>query len=98
MIRCKDIAALVGVSRQAVTAVLNNSRPNCVSEEKRKKILMVAAEHNYRPNHVALALKTGRSNLVGIVNARLEQSVYRRTLHGDPAKSCCQKLHTAFYH
>ncbi|MBR7131775.1 MAG: LacI family DNA-binding transcriptional regulator, partial [Lentisphaeria bacterium] len=28
MIRCKDIAAMVGVSRQAVTDILNNSRPN----------------------------------------------------------------------
>ena len=37
MIRCKDIAEMVGVSRQAVTAVLNNSRPNCVSPEKREE-------------------------------------------------------------
>ena len=67
MIRCKDIAAMVGVSRQAVTAVLNNSRPNCVSREKREEILRVAAEYNYRPDHAALALKTGKSNLIGIV-------------------------------
>ena len=67
MIRCKDIAVMVGVSRQAVTAVLNNSRPNCVSKEKRAEILKVAAEHNYRPDHAAVALKTGRSNLIGVV-------------------------------
>jgi len=67
MVRCKDIAAMVGVSRQAVTAVLNNSRPNCVSKEKREEILRVAAEHNYRPDHAAIALKTGKSNLIGIV-------------------------------
>ena len=67
MIRCKDIAAMVGVSRQAVTAVLNNSRPNCVSKEKRAEILKVAAEHNYHPNHAAVALKTGKSNLIGVV-------------------------------
>ena len=67
MIRCKDIAAMVGVSRQAVTAVLNNSRPNCVSREKREEILRVAAEHKYRPDHAALALKTGKSDLIGIV-------------------------------
>ena len=67
MITCKNIAALVGVSRQAVTAVLNNSRPNCVSKEKREEILKVAAMHHYRPNHAALALKTGKSNLIGIV-------------------------------
>ena len=58
---------MVGVSRQAVTAVLNNSRPNCVSPEKRAEILKVAAEHNYRPNYAAKALKTGKSNMIGIV-------------------------------
>ena len=67
MIRCKDIAAMVGVSRQAVTAVLNNSRPNCVSREKRAEILKIAAEHNYRPDHAALALKTGKSGLIGVI-------------------------------
>ena len=67
MIRCKDIAEMVGVSRQAVTAVLNNSRPNCVSPEKREEILKIAARYNYRPNHAAKALKTGKSNVIGIV-------------------------------
>ena len=67
MIRCKDIAVMVGVSRQAVTAVLNNSRPNCVSPEKRAEILKIAAEHNYRPHYAAQALKTGKSNMIGIV-------------------------------
>ena len=67
MIRCKDIAAMVGVSRQAVTAVLNNSRPNCVSKEKREAILKAAAEHNYCPDHAAVTLKTGKSNMIGVV-------------------------------
>ena len=67
MIRGKDIAEMVGVSRQAVTAVLNGSRPNCVSSEKRAEILKIAAEHNYHPNYAAKALKTGKSNIIGIV-------------------------------
>lgn len=67
MLRCKDIAAMVGVSRQAVTAVLNNSRPNCVSPEKRAEIMRIAAENNYRPHYAAQALKTGKSNIIGIV-------------------------------
>lgn len=67
MIRCKDIAVMVGVSRQAVTAVLNNSRPNCVSKEKREAILKAAAEHNYRPDHAAKTLKTGKSSMIGVV-------------------------------
>lgn len=67
MIRGKDIAEMVGVSRQAVTAVLNGSRPNCVSKEKREAILRIASEYNYHPNYAAKALKTGKSNIVGVV-------------------------------
>ena len=67
MIRGKDIAALVGVSRPAVTAVLNGSRPNCVSKEKREAILKIASEHQYRPNQAAVALKTGKSRMIGVV-------------------------------
>ena len=67
MIRLKDIAQMVGVSRPAVTSVLNNSRPNCVSKEKREAILRIAAEHNYRPNNAAVTLKRGKSNVIGIV-------------------------------
>ena len=67
MVRCRDIADKVGVSRQAVTAVLNNSRPNCVSKEKRDAILKIAKELHYQPNQAAVALKTGKSRLVGVV-------------------------------
>ena len=67
MIRTKDIAEMVGVSRQAVTSVLNNTRPGCVSKEKREAIIKIASQYNYRPNHAARSLKTGKSNIIGVV-------------------------------
>ena len=96
MIRCKDIAKIVGVSRQAVTAVLNNSRPNCVSKEKRDEILKVAAEHHYRPDHAALALKTGRSNLVGIVMPPWENP-YIAELCMALHRALAKRNHTPFF-
>ena len=54
-ITAKDIAELVGVSRQAVSAVLNGN-PGKVSAEKRRKIFHLAKNMQYRPNPAALRL------------------------------------------
>ena len=65
-IRNKDIAELVGVSRAAVTQVLNGSRPGCVSAEKRKAILRIASEHNSRPDFAAQVLGSGKTRTIGM--------------------------------
>ena len=96
MIRCKDIAAMVGVSRQAVTAVLNNSRPNCVSKEKREAILKAAAEHNYRPDHAAVALKTGKSRMIGVVMPPWENPYIAELCMGIQ-RSLAARNYTAFF-
>ena len=54
-ITTKEIAALVGVSRQAVSAVLNG-KPEKVSSEKRRKIFHIAKNMQWRPNSAALRL------------------------------------------
>ena len=51
----KEIAEMVGVSRQAVSAVLNG-KPGKVSEEKRRKIFHIAKNLQWRPNPAALRL------------------------------------------
>lgn len=96
MIRCKDIAAIVGVSRQAVTDVLNNSRPHCVSEKKRAQILQLAAEHGYSPDRAALALKTGRSDLIGVVMPPW-RNVYIAELCMSIQKSLTDRNYTPFF-
>ena len=65
-IRNKDIADMVGVSRAAVTQVLNGSRPGCVSAEKREAILRIAREHNYHPDFAAQVLGSGKTRTIGI--------------------------------
>ena len=54
-ITSKEIAEMVGVSRQAVSAVLNG-HPEKVSAEKRRKIFHIAKNTQYRPNAAALKL------------------------------------------
>jgi DNA-binding LacI/PurR family transcriptional regulator len=59
-----DVAALAGVSRATVSYVLNGRSDKRVSDATRDRVLGIAAELRYVPNPVALALKTGRTNVV----------------------------------
>ena len=54
-ITTKQIAEMVGVSRQAVSAVLNG-KPGKVSEEKRRKIFHLAKNLQWRPDPAGLRL------------------------------------------
>ncbi len=63
MVTLDTIAQKCGVSKMTVSRVLGN-KGNLVSEEKRKKILQVAKECNYRQNRLATFLNTGRTHLI----------------------------------
>ena len=63
-ITAKEIAAKLGVSRQAVYSVLSD-KPIChVSPEKREKILFLARAYHYRPNAAALHLNGKRTHRI----------------------------------
>ena len=49
-VRMEDIAAKVGVSRTAVSFVLNNRADASISEVTRTRIIQVANELGYRPH------------------------------------------------
>lgn len=59
----KDVAARAGVSVATVSAVINGSRP--VSERLRQRVLAAIEELQYRPNHVARALSTKKTFVIG---------------------------------
>ena len=59
-----DIAQRVGVSRTAVSFVLNNRDDGSVSPATRERILRAADELGYRPHAGARALAAQRSGLV----------------------------------
>jgi DNA-binding LacI/PurR family transcriptional regulator len=68
-----DVGRLAGVSHQTVSRVVNGS--SHVRPETREKVLAAMRELDYRPNSVARALVTGRSNTLGVVS-------FDTTLHG----------------
>lgn len=59
-----DVARLAQVSQQTVSRVLNGGQ---VKPETRDRVLTAMRQLNYRPNSVARALVTGRSNEIGVL-------------------------------
>ena len=63
-----DIAALAGVAKTTVSAVLNGKEKQYrISESTCEKIRQIAKEHNYRPNRVARSLRTRKTNTIGLI-------------------------------
>lgn len=67
----KDIALLIGISRQAVAAALEGDGSSRVSEATRAKVIKLARELNYVPNLAARNLRGGNclSNLKQLSSA-----------------------------
>lgn len=61
----KDIANVLGITPSAVSKALNN-HPR-ISKQTKEAVIQVAANLNYQPNHLASALRKGKSNLVGVI-------------------------------
>jgi DNA-binding LacI/PurR family transcriptional regulator len=68
-----DVARVAGVSHQTVSRVLNDSAS--VRPETRARVQSAMRQLDYRPNPVARALVTGRSQTLGVVS-------FDTTLHG----------------
>ena len=64
----KDIAARANVSTATVSLVLSNKAGNGrVSAATIARIKELAREMNYQPNYLAVGLKSGRSNTIGLL-------------------------------
>lgn len=64
----KELASIVGVSPTTVSFVLNGREKEMrISEEVANKILKAAKEMSYRPNNIAVALRTGQTKIIGLI-------------------------------
>ena len=64
----KDIANVLSISTAAVSKALNDDAR--ISVKTKKAVKQVAKELNYQPNHLASALRKGKSKLVGVIVPR----------------------------
>ena len=68
MISIKDIAKAIGVSPASVSLVLNGkAKQSRISDDLANKIETAALEMGYRPNRVAVGLRTGKSRTLGLI-------------------------------
>jgi len=62
----KDIAEKANVSGWTVSQVLNGRTGVSIAEKTRHRVLQIAGEVGYRPNHAARALVSNRTHLIAI--------------------------------
>jgi DNA-binding LacI/PurR family transcriptional regulator len=86
-----DVARLAGVSQQTVSRVVNES--DDVRPETRARVQEAMRMLDYRPNSLARALATGRSQTVGVIIAAPTQHGPASTLFGVE-----RAAHAAGYH
>lgn len=74
----KDIANVLGLTPSAVSKALND-HPR-ISEKTKVSVQQVARNLNYQPNHLASALRKGKSNLVGVIIPRANSTFFSAVL------------------
>ena len=65
VITIKDLAKRLDISVSTVSRALKDNPE--ISPQTRKKVQDLAKELGYKPNHIAVALKTSKSNTIGVV-------------------------------
>lgn len=75
-----DIAKKLNITASTVSRALKN-HPR-ISEETKKAVQRVALKMNYQPNHIAAALRKGRSNIIGIIVPTADRSFFSSVIRG----------------
>ena len=74
----RDLARLAGVSQATVSRVLTNNPK--VNPETRARVLQVLKDANYIPNALARAMKTGRTDTIGVFMTRVTSPFHAELL------------------
>ncbi|MCL6614533.1 MAG: LacI family transcriptional regulator, partial [Firmicutes bacterium] len=79
-VNIKDVARLAGVSVATVSRVLNGSEK--VSSATRQRVLQAIEQLQYTPDASAKALRSRRTNLIGVVIPDVSSIYYLELLKG----------------
>lgn len=72
----REVAAVAGVSRATVSAVLNGSADIRLSEATRQRVWAAVEELGFRPNTAARSLRSRRSNVLGLITSEIATTPY----------------------
>lgn len=75
-----DIAKKLNITAATVSRALNNN-PR-ISASTRKLVMETAVEMNYKQNKLALALKSGKSNNVGVIVPHINRTFFSSIIRG----------------
>jgi LacI family transcriptional regulator len=75
-----DIAEKLNITASTVSRALQN-HPR-ISDETKKAVLKIAQKLNYQPNHIAAALRNGRSKILGIIVPNVDRSFFSSVVYG----------------
>ncbi|MBL7870422.1 MAG: LacI family DNA-binding transcriptional regulator [Cyclobacteriaceae bacterium] len=75
-----DIAEKLNITASTVSRALNN-HPR-ISVATKKAVQKVAETLNYQPNQIAASLRSGRSNIIGIIVPSIDRSFFSSVVHG----------------
>lgn len=75
-----DIAGKLNVTASTVSRALNDN-PR-ISAATKKKVLKVAKQLNYQPNHIASALRSGKSRLIGVIVPTANRNFFSSVIRG----------------
>lgn len=86
-----DIAKKLNITAATVSRALNNNTK--ISEATRKLVMETASQMNYKQNKLALALKSGKSNNIGVIVPRIDSNFFATVIRGIE-----EELHPHGYH
>jgi LacI family transcriptional regulator len=75
-----DIARKLNITASTVSRALKD-HPR-ISTETKKAVMKAAQKLNYQPNHIAAALRNGRSNIIGIIVPTADRSFFSSVIRG----------------
>jgi LacI family transcriptional regulator len=75
-----DIAKKLNITASTVSRALKD-HPR-ISEETKKAVQKAAHKLNYQPNHIAAALRNGKSNIIGIIVPTADRTFFSSVVRG----------------
>lgn len=91
-----DVAARSGMSKSAVSLILNNRSGSRLSAEAIERVRAAAAELNYRPNPVAQSLRSGKTRAIGLISDEVIITRYATNMIVGALTATREHGHTVF--